>query len=655
LAAQLCQTPISTVTLVDKDRQWFKARVGIDSRQTPRGIAFCAHTILHVEPMIIPNALLDSRFENNPLVLGPPHIIFYAGFPLISTDGSAIGTLTAMDNVPRTLAPEQIFAMKVLADQVVAQLELRRSLHELSATHADLLQTKLQLDVRIEERTKDLAQANVAHAHAELLYHSLWETTTDAIIVMDTQNIIHYANPSTERVFGHRLERVIGNSLAQLQPARLRHAHQHGLKSYLDTGWKQLDWRAVETSGLHADGSEIPIEISFTEIMQDERRLFVGFIRDISERKRIEAALLEEKERAQITLRSIGDGVITTDPDGLIVFLNPMAEQLTGWLNEDAYESHSDEVLKLSDEITGNPITIASVLIGYASQTPGAMPPTTLLEHRVDREKVSIEGSVVKMFGRQDEFAGWVIAFRDVSLSRQLVAKLSYQASHDPLTGLVNRTEFDRRLRKALESTATLKRHHSMLYMDLDQFKVVNDTRGHIAGDELLKQLCSLLLQGLRASDTLARLGGDEFGILLENCESEAALQIAEKLRQVVANFTFIWEAQAYSTTVSIGHVHFNDSSLSLADILSKADEACYMAKEKGRNRVHTFQPSDEVLAQRHGEMEWVRLIREAREEARLVLYFQKIYDVCDTAQQASHVEILLRMRDRDGQLVPPM
>ena len=655
LAAQLCETPISTITLIDESRQWFKARVGLALKQTSREIAFCAHTIMQAEPMIIPNALLDSRFVDNPLVLGPPHLIFYAGFPLISTDGCAVGTLTVMDTVPRTLSPELIFALKVLAHQVVAQFELRSSLHELSVTHADLLQKKMQLEVRVEERTKDLAQANVAQAHAEFLYQSLWETTSDAIIVMDTQSIIHYANASTERIFGHPLERVIGTSLALLQPARLRLAHLHGLQNYVDSGWKQLDWRATETSGLHADGSELPIEIAFTEMTQDGRRLFVGFIRDISERKRIEAALLEEKERAQITLRSIGDGVITTDPDGLIAFLNPMAEQLTGWLNEDAYGHHHDAVLKLTDELTGKPITISNVLIGSAEQTPGAMPPTTLLERRVDGEILSIEGSVAKMFGRQDEFAGWVIAFRDVSLSRQLVAQLSYQASHDPLTGLVNRTEFDRRLRIALESAVTLQRHHSMLYMDLDQFKVVNDTRGHIAGDELLKQLCGLLLQGLRATDTLARLGGDEFGVLLENCGSEAALQIAEKLRQVVADFTFIWEAQAYSTTVSIGHVHFHDRSLSLADILSKADEACYMAKEKGRNRVHTFQPSDEVLAQRHGEMEWVRLIREAIEEQRLVLYSQQIYAVNDSAQQSVHVEILLRMRDRDGQLVPPM
>ncbi|HVF34225.1 MAG TPA: EAL domain-containing protein [Candidatus Saccharimonadia bacterium] len=653
LAAVICATPIATITLVDEDRQWFKAKLGLDIDETPRNVAFCAHTILGRDPLIVPDAKLDPLFADNELVLGPPHLRFYAGFPLLSRDGLAVGTLTVMDRVPRTLTAEQRFAMGVLAHQVVTRLELRANLAELQHARRELLAATGALEDRVQARTRMLEKASEAQAQAESLYRSLWETTTDAVLILDVDSVIRYANSSTERIFGHAPSDVVGQPLSKLQPPALRRAHDHGLKRYLDTGVKRIDWRATEAVGLHAAGHEVAIEIAFSEVVLQKQCYFVGFIRDITQRKQAEAALKAEKERAQATLRSIGDGVVATDGAGRIAYLNPMAERLTGFDHVAALGRPHAEVLRLLDEGAGLPIDI-DALANAREGMPAMLPGTAMLQRRTG-ERFSVEGSVAGLPPRNGQPAGKVVAFRDVSLARELTARISHQASHDSLTGLMNRAEFDRRLRVALDQAAEHQQHYSLLYLDLDQFKVVNDTCGHVAGDELLKQLATLLSLSTRGSDTIARLGGDEFGVLLDNCEAGPALHIAEKLRVAVSDFAFVWDGNVIPTTVSIGHVHFCDHALTLAEILSKADEACYVAKDEGRNRIHSYRPGDVALARRHGEMEWVQLIHRALEHDRFVLHAQPIFSVPEPDRQPTHFEILLRMQDDAGGLVPPM
>ncbi|MDQ3159676.1 MAG: EAL domain-containing protein, partial [Pseudomonadota bacterium] len=654
VASAICGVPISLISLIDRDRQWFKAKVGLDIGSSSREVAFCAVTIEQGAPLIVPDTHEDSRFAANPLVLEAPHLRFYAGFPLITSEGFAIGTLAVMDHVPRTLDEPQRFAMEVLAHQVMARLEWRHSLGRLKQAQAALWEANETLVEQAGLRTRELAQANEAHTKAEYLYRMLWETTTDAVVILDEANMIRYANPSIQRVFGHAPEQVVDRPLAILQPEHLRQAHVHSMGRYIETGDKRLDWRAIETLALHADGKHFPVEISFSEFTLGQQRLFVGFIRDITARKRTEDALVEEKERAQTTLRSIGDAVVSTDSAGRIAFLNPMAQRLSGWSQADAYGRPCMDILHFQDESTDAPLAPLARSGAHASLAPRLMPMTTVLRRR-DGDFISVEGSIAEIVSGPELFAGWVIAFRDVSESRQLTEQLSFQASHDALTGLANRTTFHRHLRASLEKAAATGNGTSLLYLDLDQFKVVNDTCGHIAGDELLKRLSALLALNLRSSDMLARLGGDEFGVLLQNCGRDVALGIAEKLRQVVAGFTFAWEDQLFSAGVSIGHVHFNDHSLSLTEVLSKADEACYVAKDKGRNRIHTYEPGDADQAQRHGQMKWISLIQQALEENRMVLFAQPIHPVDGRSRFSSHMEILLRMRDRDGKLIPPM
>jgi len=232
---------------------------------------------------------------------------------------------------------------------------------------------------------------------------------------------------------------------------------------------------------------------------------------------------------------------------------------------------------------------------------------------------------------------------------------LTHQASHDTLTGLVNRREFEARLQRALTRTHEASIEHALCYMDLDQFKIVNDTCGHVAGDELLRQLTLLMHDRVRDRDTLARLGGDEFGLLLENCQLDAARKIAEQLREMVADFRFVWHDKVFGIGVSIGLVPINHPTMTFAEIMSAADTACYAAKDGGRNRVQVYEAGNDALIQRQGEMQWVTRITEALEENRFLLYCQKIMPQQQSVEGEEIHEVLLRIAERDGKIIAPM
>lgn len=375
---------------------------------------------------------------------------------------------------------------------------------------------------------------------------------------------------------------------------------------------------------------------------------------DIMERKQAEAALFREKERAQVTLESIGDAVITTDTAGHVEYLNPVAESLTGWTGQEARGLPLPQVFHVLHDLTRE--TIANPVERVIREGTTVTPSGHAMLVQKNGGEFSIEKSAAPIRDRDGAVVGVVLVFRDVSHSRKLAAQLQHQASHDALTGLINRREFERRLARALAGVGTSQTQHALLYLDLDQFKIVNDTCGHIAGDELLRQITSLLQIRLRERDTLARLGGDEFGVLLEHCPPEQAARIADELRQTVSEFYFTWQEKAFTMGVSIGLVSFSDATLSLAEILSAADTACYIAKDKGRNRVHAYHPEDSELALRHVEMEWVGRIHKAFEENRFQLYSQEIIPLHSVnGIPGAHVELLIRMLDEEGNLVPPM
>ena len=377
-----------------------------------------------------------------------------------------------------------------------------------------------------------------------------------------------------------------------------------------------------------------------------------GSISDVTEKKLADAQLFEEKERAEVTLASIGDAVITTNAAGRVEYLNPMAEALTGWESAEAKGMQLGSVFRVIDESTREQaLDLVEMVLHTGRSVTGSS--STLLV-RGDGSEVAINKSAAPIRDRAGRVIGIVVVFHDVSHVRQYAARLSYQASHDALTGLINRHEFERRLNLALKSAAQYRRAHSLLYLDLDQFKIVNDTCGHAAGDELMRQVSALLQQHMREGDTLARLGGDEFGVLLENCPPEVAVGVSNKIRETIREFRFSWSGSPFTVGVSIGVVNLGEGGHTLAEVLRAADTACYVAKEKGRNRVHVYRTDDSEVSYKRGEMEWVGRIQRALDEGRLRLYAQEVFSLRPQLSRGAHFEVLLRMLDERGQLIPP-
>jgi len=374
----------------------------------------------------------------------------------------------------------------------------------------------------------------------------------------------------------------------------------------------------------------------------------VGVIRRTA---KVERALEREKERAEVTLHSIGEAVITTDGLGRIDHLNEMAERLTGWANAEAAGRSVEEVYRVVDE--HNQTQVLNLAARCISGANEPIPETSLLLSRGGLQ-FTIEQTVSPIRESDGTVIGMVVVFRDVTTERSLAHELAWQASHDALTSLVNRHEFERRLQELVESAQTSHISHALLYIDLDQFKLVNDTCGHVAGDELLRQLSTLLTAKVRAVDTLARLGGDEFGLLLPGCGIEQAQVIAEKLREEISEFRFMWEAKTFGLGASIGLVEITQETGTIKNLLSAADTACYMAKDRGRNRVCVHRAQDAEVQRLHGEAEWVARITRAFEENRFQLYYQKIIPL-HPDRHPEYREILLRLIDESGQLVPPM
>lgn len=367
---------------------------------------------------------------------------------------------------------------------------------------------------------------------------------------------------------------------------------------------------------------------------------------------RANRALSTQKERAEKTLHAIADGVIATDARGVVTDVNTVAEELTGYGQGEAVGRNVRDILHLVDKDgktrLANPV--APVLqSGTAYRTSQ---PVTLLSKFGTRSAVEV--SVAPIGSDEAGLGGAVLVVHNVTQTQELISRISHEARHDSLTGLRNRSEFEQLLAEAIRGAKTLGDSHMLAYLDLDQFKVVNDTCGHVAGDELLKQLSTILLTKVRTSDILARLGGDEFGLLLQGCGVAQGQEIAEKLLGEIRDFRFSWKGHSFDVGASIGLVPIMADVVDVAEALSHADIACYAAKDLGRNRIHVHTPDDSELVRRHSELQWVSEIRRSLEEDGFELYCQPILKLDARDRPATHFEILTRYRARDGELVLP-
>lgn len=415
-------------------------------------------------------------------------------------------------------------------------------------------------------------------------------------------------------------------------------------------GWFDLSVADVQNAlGLLLIGSGTLVLAYQIPLIQTQRSIRAAEAATVG--TQAQGALLLDKERLHIALASVSDAVITTDGEGRISWMNPVAQAMTGWTSVEAEGLNLEQVFNVAHESTReaaeNPLH--ALLTGRDIDVAKDM-----LLIRRDSVECAIDQSATAIRDLAGVIIGGVLVFHDVGEKRRMAERMTHQEAHDALTGLINRREFERQVTRALDM-APAEKGHVLLYLDLDQFKVINDTCGHIAGDEMLRKITSLLQEQLRDSDVLARMGGDEFAVLLESCPLEAACRVAENLRLAIAQLHFAWDDKSFNLGVSIGLVAFDSGSMSLSEVLMAADSACYVAKDKGRNRLHVYELQDAELKRRTGEMGWVSRIQLALQEQRFCLYAQPIVDVTQIKAEFVHFELLIRMVDEQGELVPPM
>jgi diguanylate cyclase (GGDEF)-like protein/PAS domain S-box-containing protein len=483
---------------------------------------------------------------------------------------------------------------------------------------------------------------------SEARFRALFDNVVDGVYQATPSGAIVSVNPALVRILGYEdAQQLSRHNIADLfvEPKErerlIAELTSYGRVRNFEYQLRRRDGRAI-----------VAVENSRVVLDAEGRALYYeGTITDITQRKAAERALFNEKERAQVTLQSIGDAVVTTDDAGKVEYLNPVAEQLTGWERRDAQGRAIEEIVRLTDETTGKDVD-NPVLRCLAEGRVVALADNVVLTSR-DGSAIAIQDSAAPIQDRNGVVIGAVMVFHDVSQERQLHRKLAYFASHDSLTGFINRREFEERLSAVLRAVQKDGgASAAVLYMDLDQFKVVNDTCGHGAGDLLLRQLGDVLRSRVPKSGVLARLGGDEFAVLLADCSLAGASDIAESLREAIASFRFMWRDNALQVGVSIGIVPVDAESESVGALMSAADVACYVAKDLGRNRIHVYEEGD--AAERHQEMQWVARINRALEEERFELFYQPIVPIGATGEAWPHYELLLRLRDERGEIVAP-
>ncbi len=460
------------------------------------------------------------------------------------------------------------------------------------------------------------------------------------LAITDPSGRVESVNPAFCTLLGRTCEEIAG----------------HDLQALIEEDTQALLHEAVESRGknreLHLRDSaqrRLTVLASLAPMEQvTPAPGFVLYVMDITARKRAEQSLYKEIERATVTLEAIADAVITTSDTGVVEYLNPVAEQLTGWNSREAQGLELSEILHLVNETTREPEQDPVQRCLRLGRRIEISEHAQLL--RSDGREIAVQISASPIYDRVGRIAGSVLILHEVTAMRQQVRRMSYEARHDPLTGLYNRREFQERLGDAVERAREEKKPSVLCYLDLDNFKTVNDSGGHVAGDELLKQVAALLRGQIRDSDVLARLGGDEFAVLLQGCSLERGTQVAEGLCSAIREFRFAWKDNRFDIGVSVGLVPLNDTCASAEAALKSADAACYEAKEAGRNTVRVHRPDPD---EQHTEVRSLRRVLQAVERDRLVLFRQSIHSLVP-GDSRTMGEILVRLADDQGRLLNP-
>ena len=545
------------------------------------------------------------------------------------------------------------------AQQLLGQKKGGATLQIEVAVKANIYQNEHQYTVVVTEvaQTKNNQSASTSN---ETLFRAIFDTAIGAIIVIDDHGTIEYFNPGAENLFGYAADEALGHPVTMLMPEPERSEHPRYIERYKRTGNAHVIGIGREVLGQRKDRSLVPVLLSVAEIITNNRRFFTAILHDLTDLQKARAEILAsenlqkqvaaEKQRLLVTLESIADAVITTDASGIVDYINPAAQRMTGWTLQAA---------------SGRPISDVFVIIREEDQQACRDPVRECLTTRhvvcLDNHvlllarngnEYSIHDSAAPILDENGQVAGAVLVFSDVTRQRQLLQQINYQARYDPLTDLVNRWEFEKRLQRVLDSAQKNHIEHAICYLDLDHFKAVNDIGGHAAGDELLRQISTVLQKHIRSRDTLGRLGGDEFGIIMEHCSLQQARICADTIRKAVETFRFNWMNRVFNVDISIGVVAVSDQDRRTTDLLIKADEACYAAKRGGRNRIHVLQADDKEFGQQYSETNWASRINHCVKNDCFVLFFQQIRSFNDP--DYLHYELLLRLLKPDGNIVLP-
>ncbi|MBD3618927.1 MAG: EAL domain-containing protein [Chromatiales bacterium] len=467
----------------------------------------------------------------------------------------------------------------------------------------------------------------------------------DGFFILDAEGRFLEANPALLELLQQTHDDLLGRHLSEVEDA-LEENTRRRLHWLLHDGALRYETR-LRTGNNHW----VEVEVAARVVHDDDTPYIHGFVHDIHARRQLETESRRFTNYLQLLLDSAGEGIYSVDLDGRCTFINRAGQSLLGYPLHEVLGRHMHELVHHTQD-EGPVAPELSAVQRAVSQGHGVRVDDEVI-WRKNGTSFAAEYSSFPIM-EKGRVTGAVVVFRDVTEARSMAMQLEYQAGHDALTGLANRREFQARLESALQRARHEDSSHVLLFLDLDQFKVINDASGHAAGDELLRTLSDTLEGLIRKGDTLARLGGDEFGVLLEDCDETVGLEIAEKIRRTVRDFRFSWEGNAFTIGVSIGLVTITSETPSVTSALSAADAACYSAKDLGRNRVRVYSPDDTQLMRRQGDMRWVGQVHQALKEGRLELFYQLIEPLTTPDHPGLHMEMLLKMRDFHGKLVPP-
>jgi len=498
------------------------------------------------------------------------------------------------------------------------------------------------------------------HLGMPKLFADLGDRIHEAVVIH--RDAILYANRQFASFVGVDRVELVGRRLADLVPPEYAELVSDNIGRRL-AGEAAAERYEIDMVGVQGQVSRLEITAAMVDYEGGPALLMTGV--EIIPTQTMPALRVQPEPAAAapteargadaglLALSSLAEAIITTDAQGRISYLNPAAERMTGSGADQAVGKTLEDLVGLVDEMDRRLLS-DPVRQALTSGAPVNLSRRALLLSRANGSERSIELSASPIRNDAKEVIGAALLLHDVTELRGLARQMSYQATHDALTGLVNRREFERRLEEATESGHRGEGQHVLCYLDLDRFKVVNDTSGHLAGDSMLREVAKVLRDAVRDSDTVARLGGDEFGVLLIGCPLDKARQIADDVCRAVGDYRFVWKDKIFNIGVSIGLVEISRESGTLEELLAAADSACYVAKKQGSGRVAVYSARDEALARHTGEIQWLQRLQSALKENRFQLYYQPIVPAYATESSGPAMEVLVRLKDEAGHEVPP-